>query len=57
MSEEAADQRIQAQWPLSRKCELADAVINNSSVHAQNWLAQTVHVAAEDLRCAHTRPA
>ena len=26
-----ADQRIQAQWPLARKCQLADQVIDNSN--------------------------
>ena len=29
-SSQAANQRIQAQWPLTRKCELADQVIDNS---------------------------
>lgn len=39
LSAQAADQRIQAQWPLTRKCELADAVINNSGP-PQRWRAQ-----------------
>ena len=39
LSSQAADQRIQAQWPLTRKCELADAVINNSGP-PQSWRAQ-----------------
>ena len=39
LSAQAADQRIQAQWPLTRKCELADAVINNSGP-PQHWRAQ-----------------
>ena len=39
LSAQAADQRIQAQWPLTRKCELADEVINNSGP-PQRWRAQ-----------------
>ena len=30
LSDTAAEQRIQAQWPLERKCQLADQVIDNS---------------------------
>jgi dephospho-CoA kinase len=30
LSAAAAEQRIQAQWPLERKCQLADQVIDNS---------------------------
>ena len=31
LSAQQADQRIEAQWPLSRKCQLADQVIDNSN--------------------------
>ena len=30
LSPQQADQRIEAQWPLARKCQLADQVIDNS---------------------------
>ena len=31
LTPQQAEQRIQAQWPLSRKCQLADQVIDNSN--------------------------
>ena len=55
LSAQAADQRIQAQWPLSRKCELADAVINNSGP-PQNWRAQVhaLFTASTQQACSST---
>ena len=41
LSAEAAVQRIQAQWPLERKCQLADQVIDNSG--APNCWEPQVH--------------
>ncbi len=46
LTAEAADRRIQAQWPLARKVGLADQVIDNSG-EPESWQSQASRLLAE----------
>ena len=45
LTAEAADRRIQAQWPLARKVGLADQVIDNSG-EPESWRSQAFRLLA-----------